>query len=272
MTHATLFAGRKSWCEAIDFRYILCPQTVRTVTEERLFEGTPMTRLPSSTDDGRLAGAGSIAQNPQSIRDALALKYHAYVYKIARQVASTYRTSLDVDDLAGWGCLGLLEAAERYCPDRGVRFRSFAHARIRGAMIDAIRTNYGRRLSTSGVSSESEARHRMVTMTDAGYTTVDEDEGSKGKLKLALAIEPSVVGQQDSMVLRAEFRHTIEVALRALTKLERTIIVQHYLNGEDVCVIARRHGYSKSWFSRVHARALAKLRSEIEAHESSPSR
>jgi RNA polymerase sigma factor FliA len=199
-----------------------------------------------------------------AVRDALAVKYHPYVYKVAREVAARFRTPLEVDDLAGWGCLGLLEAAERFRPERGVRFRSFAHARIRGAMIDAIRASFGRRTAGDETETTNGTRRPRRLLADGGYPETMAESGREPHDRaLGTRLEISSASQ-DRLILQAESRREIELALRALTTLERTIIVQHYLKGEDICAIARRHGFSKSWLSRVHKRAILKLRAAMK--------
>src|SRR5690606_25723170 len=49
--------------------------------------------------------------------------------------------SIDTDDLIGYGIFGLVDAVEKFDPERGVKFETYAIARIRGAMIDGLRAN-----------------------------------------------------------------------------------------------------------------------------------
>src|SRR4051812_48748435 len=62
------------------------------------------------------------------------------VQAIARKVKRTLGASIDFEDLVGYGSKGLIEAAERFDPRHGVAFSTFAYYRVRGAMLDGLRT------------------------------------------------------------------------------------------------------------------------------------
>ena len=62
-----------------------------------------------------------------------------FVESLARRMASTMPNSVDVGDLVQDGVIGLMDAAQRFDADRGIKFETFAERRVRGAMIDALR-------------------------------------------------------------------------------------------------------------------------------------
>src|SRR5574341_1960948 len=62
-----------------------------------------------------------------------------FVEALARRMASSMPHSIDIGDLVQDGVIGLIDAAERFDEDRGIKFETFAERRIRGAMIDALR-------------------------------------------------------------------------------------------------------------------------------------
>jgi RNA polymerase sigma factor for flagellar operon FliA len=62
------------------------------------------------------------------------------VQSIARKLRKQITARIDFDDLVGYGSKGLIEAAERFDPRHGVAFTTFAYYRIRGAMLDGLRT------------------------------------------------------------------------------------------------------------------------------------
>src|SRR4030095_9779129 len=64
---------------------------------------------------------------------------------LARRMAASMPHSIDVGDLVQDGVLGLIDAAHRFDADRGVKFEPCAGRRVRGAMIDARRTDAWRR-------------------------------------------------------------------------------------------------------------------------------
>lgn len=173
--------------------------------------------------------------------DALVVQYRPYVVKLARELAEAVAFHVDLDDLIGWGHMGLVEAARRFDVSRGVRFRTFAHRRIRGAMIDGMRKELGNTCS-------------FGTGDDGG----DDDGMPEPEIACADAAY-----RPDDQVLRAELRASLEVALETLTPLERAIVHHHYYNGQPVHLLTTSTRKSKSWLSRVHTRALRKMRASL---------
>jgi RNA polymerase sigma factor (sigma-70 family) len=62
-----------------------------------------------------------------------------FVEALARRMASSMPHSIDIGDLVQDGVIGLIDAANRFDEDRGIKFETFAERRVRGAMIDALR-------------------------------------------------------------------------------------------------------------------------------------
>src|SRR5688572_23824788 len=62
-----------------------------------------------------------------------------FVEALAHRVASSMPHTIDLGDLVQDGMIGLIDAAHRFDPARGIKFETFAERRVRGAMIDALR-------------------------------------------------------------------------------------------------------------------------------------
>src|SRR5438445_507577 len=75
-----------------------------------------------------------------AVRERLALAYLPLVRAQTRQMTSRVPPTVKSEDLEGYGMIGLLEAIDRFDPDRGIPFEVFARLRIRGAMYDYLRT------------------------------------------------------------------------------------------------------------------------------------
>src|SRR6476469_10723898 len=69
-----------------------------------------------------------------------AAKFFPYIEKVARRLARRLPAHVEIDDLISAGVIGLMEAAERFDPERVDRFEAFAEFRIRGAMLDDLRS------------------------------------------------------------------------------------------------------------------------------------
>jgi len=75
-------------------------------------------------------------------RQSLILEHYKTVNRIASQMIRRLPSNIDIDDLIGWGTLGLMDAIDRFVDDHGVPFGAYAEIRIRGAMVDGLR-QYG---------------------------------------------------------------------------------------------------------------------------------
>ncbi|MGF1508991.1 MAG: sigma-70 family RNA polymerase sigma factor [Myxococcota bacterium] len=135
----------------------------------------------------------------------------------------------DRDERFGWAFLALVEAAARFDPRRGVRFSTFAHARIKGAVLDALRR---------------ERRHRaMVDCREdpLSFAAKDGCQSSLDRIAWAWVVD----------------------ARASLPNSERnmlSLMVDHQLGVKEA---SRRLGISSSWGSRLHRQAIRRLREAV---------
>ena len=78
--------------------------------------------------------------NDPELRDRLILTYAPLVKFVAGRVGASLPAHVDEQDLVSYGLLGLIGAIERFDPSREIKFETFAMARIRGAIIDELRS------------------------------------------------------------------------------------------------------------------------------------
>jgi RNA polymerase sigma factor FliA len=203
---------------------------------------------------------------------------------IARQVARSIGSAVEVDDLRSFGREGLLDAARKFDTARGVPFRAYANFRVRGAMIDGVRTmsQLPRRaherlngLSASLRASEGAADDTFTAPSSGARAQADQalaDHLAAMATALAVGlIAPTGVGESGELVqvtteqspedavLRAQLLQAVRDALEGLPEEEAKLVRRHYLEGERFDHVARSLGLSKSWASRLHTRALQKL-------------
>ena len=76
----------------------------------------------------------------QKVRDRLILTYAPLVKYVAGRLGSGLPAHVDDDDLVSYGLLGLIGAIERFDPERDIKFETFAIARIKGSIIDELRS------------------------------------------------------------------------------------------------------------------------------------
>lgn len=223
-------------------------------------------------------------------REGLILHYSPLVKFVAGRIAAGLPSHADRDDLISDGLVGLIDAVERFEPERGVPFEAYATQRIRGAILDGLRSldwmpQRTRRLSKqvdatiSGLSQalgrvptdeevaveldlETEAVRRvMVDTTALGYASMDApvlgDERDASFSELV----------RDPAAIDPEQRALLREALELLPDREQTVIVLYYREGMTLAEIGKVLGISESRVWHLHARAVRILRARLTAKE-----
>ncbi|MGM0559046.1 MAG: sigma-70 family RNA polymerase sigma factor [Myxococcota bacterium] len=215
---------------------------------------------------------------PEEIVD----EYRGLVTDTAVKIADRLETDVPVEDMLNWGFRGLLEAYERFSPtDRDNSFSSFAFYRIRGAIYDGLRkSGWGTRGTACEIRDslaineylESNFRANQEVPTAKTFADsvnyLDEMVGScvmiclVSQHELALLQHKTPPTQRDS-VAKEKLAIALQKAAEELEELEQDVLQRHVLEEESLSSIAADYGFSKSWVSRVNARALDKLRTLI---------
>ena len=120
-----------------------------------------MPRLGCKKDKGRTARKPS-AKILAARRREYAAKFFPYIEKVARRLARRLPAHVEMDDLISSGVIGLMEAADRFDPKRVDRFEAFAEFRIRGAMLDDLRSGDTRSLDMRRLSNELREASRKL--------------------------------------------------------------------------------------------------------------
>lgn len=215
-------------------------------------------------------------------RDALIEQHRSYARALAIKVMRTLPSSVELSDLVGYGEIGLVEAAERYDPRRGVAFSTFAHYRIKGAIYDGLR-EMGYFSRQGGVRVRWAANAADVVQSALDDSVHDSPGGSAASvddeiadaqslidalipvylLSLGSDAVPEVVDQHALSMEHIEQRELVRLALDALRELsedEQELIGALYFKHVSMTELAARKGVNKSWISRLHTRAVKHLR------------
>lgn len=194
---------------------------------------------------------------------------------LARQMRRQFGPHVQVDDLASQGREALLAAARSFDVDRGVPFRRWANLRIRGAMIDAVRSqgNLPRRVYRK-LRALQAAEHVHAAAAEETQPTQGAEADAKlddhlGSAAMAMALSFLTMKSGDAVdfardqgdspeeaVARAELIANIRTAIAERPEAERTLLERHYFEDINFDETARELGLSKSWASRLHARAI----------------
>ncbi|HVJ16097.1 MAG TPA: sigma-70 family RNA polymerase sigma factor [Polyangiaceae bacterium] len=207
------------------------------------------------------------------------------VESIVRQVARAIGAGVELDELRSFGHEGLLDAARRFDAERGVPFRGYASFRVRGAIIDGVRSlarlprrTHQRLNGLAAASRTSEgALEDTLAAPPPGATPADAELALRQHLAaMATAaavglIAPTAQGEDgdvtaletgddpESAVARAELVVLLRGAIDELPEQEAQLVRRHYLAGERFDQVAADLGLSKSWASRLHTRAIQRL-------------
>jgi RNA polymerase sigma factor (sigma-70 family) len=169
-----------------------------------------------------------LARQRAEEREHLVLANLSLVTGTVQAAMARYRLPESLrDDLVSAGSLALVQAADRFDPSRGVKFKTFAAHRVSGEIVDTLR----RGDAAIGVSKDS--------------------------LDGVASETPS---PENQAITAQELTHVREV-LQELSARERALIEAHYGRGLTLRDAADELGISRSYASRVHARAIETIRS-----------
>ncbi|MDP8957796.1 MAG: FliA/WhiG family RNA polymerase sigma factor [Actinomycetota bacterium] len=226
------------------------------------------------------------AGDPEA-REALILFYSPVVKYVVGRVGAGLPRHVDREDLVSHGIFGLIDAIERFDPSRGFRFETFAVPRVRGAILDELRSldwlprtvrdqakaveraigelsqELGRAPSDTelaehlGISTERLGQV-MVDSTAMGFASLDAVVPSSEDRSLTLA---DVV--QDPHAVDLDARLQLREALEALPERERLIVSLYYYEGLKLAEIGEVLGLSESRICQLHGRAMKTLHQHL---------
>ncbi len=221
-------------------------------------------------------------------RERLVEDHLHLVHAIAAKLRARLCKTMEPGDLVGYGTQGLVEAAKRFDPKLGVAFSTFAYYRIRGAIFDGMRTmgwysrgDYARfraeeRASTYlADASEEQAAARKTAATgtsnDATATLASIAELLGGVATIHITSLEAARDQPDERfraadeaLTAAEGGRRVRAAVAGLPAKERRLLELYYFADRSLEDAGKQLGLSKSWASRLHARAVRRLRESLE--------
>ena len=233
-----------------------------------------------------------VSESRADERDKLILENLAVVERVVGKVASRLPSSIDRDDLHSVGMLGLITAAERFDHSRSVRFKTYAEVRVRGAMIDYLRSkSWAPRSLFRRIRQIDEAR-RAVEHQSLRSATASEVAGQLGMTRDAYdALMHEIQRVDVSQVDSVEDEHPVSVANRAtgpeadpsvhLERKEALEIISesiqelperlrltlwlYYYEQLTMKEVGSLLGVNEARASQLHSKAIAALRSAVSA-------
>jgi RNA polymerase sigma factor for flagellar operon FliA len=226
-------------------------------------------------------------------RERLVLEYLPLVKYVVGRLAVTLPPTVDADDLLGYGVMGLIMAIERFSPEKGFKFETFAISRIRGAVIDELRSQDWLPRSVRQKAKELEATIRGLE-NELGRTASDQELASRlgvgvddlprslseitaPVLSLDELVSTSDDGQKlswldtlpdDRLGPAAQLDHeamldVLGQAIDMLPERERLLVSLYYHEGLTLKEIGAVLGVTESRVCQLHGQAMARLRTRI---------
>ena len=231
-----------------------------------------------------------------ALRDRLILTYAPLVKFVAGRVGASLPSHVDEQDLVSYGLLGLIGAIERFDPDREIKFETFAMARIRGAIIDELRSLdwVPRSVRTRARQIERAIavleRELMRAPTDEEIAkklgiTVEELEESLGEIarssiaaldelwtvsgssgdQVALidTIEDESAPDPQGTLSVTEQKEALADAIARLPEREKLVVTLYYYEELTLREIGEVLGVTESRVSQLHTKAVLRLKSRL---------
>jgi RNA polymerase sigma factor for flagellar operon FliA len=239
----------------------------------------------SPSDDLEQIWAEFRATGEASLRNRLVLQYAPLVKYVAGRLRTRMPDSVDPDDLVSDGVLGLMDAIERFEPARGLSFQTFAVPRIRGAIIDGMRSmdfvprsvrDKLRTVQRAQVSLEERlgrvpedvevAREVGIPVQQLRDLSRQANSNHANLDDFDLADELSSAA--DHQVEQGDVNASLMRVVDQLAERDQVIIALYYFEGLTLAEIGQVLGVTESRVSQVHRRATTTLREKLVALDS----
>ncbi len=230
-------------------------------------------------------------------REQLILAYAPLVKYVAGRMGAALPSHVDGDDLMSYGILGLIGAVERFDPDRGIRFETFAMARIKGAIIDELRAldwaprslrHRQRQIEQATVALEQKLGRPATDEELAAEVGIGVHELEAVLVQIAgtslVALNefwstPGAGGEGSEMIdviaderpsdpaelqESATVREVLAEAIATLPERERIVISLYYYDGLTLREIGEVLGVTESRVSQLHTKAVLRMKGRLD--------
>lgn len=236
-------------------------------------------------------------KSDKATRDTLIVQYIYLVRYVIGRVKMTLPASISLEDIAGYGIEGLINAIERYTPQKNTRFETYALIRIRGAIMDRIRSQdflprsirqkiktikeaqeylkqeFGRMPTTREVAEYLDMEVDKVNQLLSEDVTISSIYEKKGNSEDSIEVIDTI---QDTNKLNpqeeAEEKNVkleLERALQRLPERERIIMVLYYQENMTLKEIGETINMSESRICQLHAQGIMKLKNILSENHAS---
>ena len=227
-------------------------------------------------------------------RDKLIVQYIYLARYVVGRIKVNLPPSFSFEDVVSFGIEGLIDAIEKYHPSKGAKFESYALMRIRGAIIDKIRSSdwlprtlrrkikevkiaterlkqqIGRAPTTREVAEVMglpEEKVIEIMSSDVSVNSIYDKKGvGEDSVEIIDTIEDENSSRPEDEIERTDAKKELEQALKKLPERERTLLVFYYHENMTLKEIGEAINVSESRVCQLHAQAIMKLRNILSAN------
>jgi RNA polymerase sigma factor for flagellar operon FliA len=231
------------------------------------------------------------------VREDRIVKYAPSVKYIVDRMAMRFPPNISKDELISAGILGLIDALDKFDPEMGIKFQTYAEHRIRGAILDelrkmdwiprsvrkdihrledaarAVRMRTGREPEDIEVAEEMNidihSYHEVVNRAQ-GVELLSLDEILPDGSKPKFATQPSGLPSPFDELQTKEMKKVISQAIAQLSPKEQLVISLYYYDELTLKEIAKVLDLTESRISQIHTATIIKLRARLKAYYKGP--
>lgn len=236
------------------------------------------------------------------VKDQIIVEYAPLVRFIAQKIAARLPANIELDDLISCGVIGLMDAIQKFDPSRDNKFKTYAEFRIRGAILDELRSQdwvprsvrekskqlekayaklereFGRPATDEEMCTELECSmddfHEMLNKSKSVSLLNIDDSASfnKGDRKLIMGLlEHRRSSNPFSAVNYKRAQDKIKEGIKQLPEKQRLVLSLYYFEDLNLKEIGQVLDVTESRVSQLHTQAIlklkAKLKNDFESHE-----
>jgi RNA polymerase sigma factor for flagellar operon FliA len=237
-----------------------------------------------------------VASRDQELRNKLLVYYSHLVKYVASRLASNLPQNVEHADLVSNGFFGLIDAVDRFDPDRGNKFETYAMQRIRGAILDELRSNdwvprsvrqkhraiekamakleadLGRTPTDAELAAEAEMSlaqlHNALTqISNAGLVALDEVVTSASSRSESVALIDTLPDRSDGpsgQYERREMKEILASAIDSMGDREKWVLLLYYFERFTLADIGKVLNVTESRVCQIHTKAVMQLRLHLQ--------
>lgn len=235
---------------------------------------------------------------PNQIRESIVLEHTPLIRYIVNRIAVRLPSHIDLDDLHNTGVIGLMDAIEKYDPEKNCKFKTYAEFRIKGAILDQLRSldwvprsvrQKGRKIERAyadmeqrlgRAANEEEVADSLGIQLDKFHELLNQVRGislvNLEEIRSRDADGERTGGYTDiiedvhaenpfASLKLVEMKHVVADTISSLPQKERLVVSLYYYEDLNMKEIGSILGITESRVCQIHTKAVLRLRSRLKA-------